>query len=387
MPRFLFAVIIILVFVACGVVVYLATVRSVTPLPNVSQVTSQYDPTVPPKINTETVISNLDHPWDIAFLPDGKALFTQRSGSINSINGASYISIAKVDDVVATGEGGLTGLAIDPGFVNNRWIYTCYNTASDIRVVRWKIIGDLGGVADKQPIVTGMPVSSGGRHSGCRMAFDKEAVLWIGTGDTAKGSAPQDPKSLGGKVLRVDRNGNPINGNLGAPFDPRIYSYGHRNLQGIAFLDVPRGDIIGYSAEHGSYIDDEVNPLKKGNFGWGPDAAYTEQGIPMTDKKKFPDAIEPSWKSGEPTQAPSGLTEVKGEQWQSWNGTLAMAMLKAQHLKILTLNDNGQVVKEEKILENKGRLRDVQQAPDGSLYVSTDNGQNKDEIIRLTPQY
>lgn len=339
-----------------------------------------------PEFDTQAVLSNLDRPWDIAFLPDGSPIFTERGGTLNIIKGTSRSVFARISDVSSEGEGGLTGLAVDPDFAKNRYIYTCYNTASDIQVVRWKTNDDISAISDKQPIVTNIPSSPGGRHSGCRMAFGPDGFLWIGTGDAAKASHPQDPRSLGGKILRVSRDGKGAADNLPAPFDDRVYSYGHRNTQGIAFIANPSGDRIGYSAEHGSSVDDEVNELRKGNFGWDPDAAYTEANIPMTDKKKFPDAIDAIWNSGDPTQAPSGLIQIHGEEWSAWNGMLAMAMLKAQHLKILTLDSSGKVIKEEKVLTDRGRLRDVQQAPDGSLYVTTDNGEGKDQIIRLTPK-
>lgn len=198
-------------------------------------------------------------------------------------------------------------------------------------------------------------------------------------------SAPQNPKNLAGKILRVDREGKAAPGNLGAPFDDRIYSYGHRNTQGIAFLPSLRGDAVGYSAEHGSTIDDEINVLKKGNFGWDPDVAYTERGVPMTDMQKFPDATEATWRSGSPTQAPSGMAVLSGEKWKGWNGALAVAMLKDQCLEIILLDEAGKVSKDLRILTEYGRLRDVEQAPDGTLYISTDNGGNKDKIIRVVP--
>ena len=161
----------------------------------------------------------------------------------------------------------------------------------------------------------------------------------------------------------MDRDGKGAAGNMTAPFDERIYSYGHRNTQGITFVDPPIGDIIGYSAEHGSSIDDEINPLARGNFGWAPDTGYTEFNIPMTDKVKFPDAIDAIWSSGTPTQAPSGLTQIQGEKWLAWDGMLAMAMLKDQHLKIITLDSNGKLVKEEKIITDKGEAARCRTCP------------------------
>lgn len=343
-----------------------------------------------PELNIETVLEGLDHPWDIAFLPDDTLLFTERKGMLSMLREGKKVPIATIPDVRSVVEGGLLGLAVDPDFDDNRFIYTCYNSQGiDIRVVRWKLSANTTALEDRKDIITDIPSNYGGRHSGCRMAFGPDGYLWIGTGDSAQNGlnpqTPQNPKSLGGKIVRVDRDGKAAPDNLGAPFDSRVYSYGHRNTQGIAFLTEPLNGIIGFSAEHGSTIDDEVNPLKKGNFGWDPDIAYTEKNISMTDKVKFTDAIDPTWRSGTPTQAPSGLAAVAGRQWKAWEGSLAVAMLKGQHLKFLTLSDTGIVAKEDKIMTDRGRLRDVQQGPDGSLYVSTDNG-NNDKIIKLTPK-
>jgi len=218
--------------------------------------------------------------------------------------------------------------------------------------------------------------------------FGPDENLWIGTGDAAKTSNPQDVNSLAGKVLLVDRNGRkPGEGPLkerGAQ-DSRIFSYGHRNIQGITFVSNPKNGVIGYTAEHGSDIDDEINPLVVGNFGWEPNEGYSESGVPMTDKKKFPNAIDAFWSSGNSTIAPSGIASISGKQWKSWDGALALAVLKDKYLKILTMKDDGTKDKEFSILAEYGRLRDVEQAPDGSLYITTDNGEEKDVILRVTP--
>ena len=345
--------------------------------------------TDPPAYTVEPVIDGLDHPWDVAFLPDGRLIYTERSGKISTLKNGIVTQIAAIADVKTSGEGGLMGLAVDPDFTKNRLLYTCYTSSGDIRVVRWKLGEGDGELADKKLIVTGIFSGAGNRHQGCRIAFGPDSYLWIGTGDAAsagqKPQTPQNPKSLAGKILRVDREGKAALGNMGAPFDERIYSYGHRNTQGIAFLPSAHGDVLGYSVEHGSSIDDEINVLKKGNFGWDPDIAYTERNVPMTDKGKYPDAIEPTWRSGSPTQAPSGIAVLHGEKWKGWNGALAVAMLKDQCLEIILLDEASKVTKDLRILTEYGRLRDVEQAPDGSLYISTDNGGNKDKIFRVVP--
>jgi glucose/arabinose dehydrogenase len=347
-----------------------------------------------PQLEVNTVLSGLSHPWDVGFLPDGQLIFTERQGQISLLRDGKKTVLYEIPDVKVIGEGGLLGLAVDPQFAQNRYIYACFNSTNlsdvgiDVRVVRWKVNGSTTGLESRNDIITNMPSAGAGRHSGCRLAFGPDGYLWIGTGDAAQNHAgilpPQDPKNLGGKILRVDRDGRAVPGNLGGAFDDRIYSYGHRNVQGIAFLPQALNGVVGFNAEHGPDADDEINPLSSGNFGWDPGAGYNEQ-VPMTDKQKFPNAIEAVWKSGVPTQAPSGLAVVTGTRWQAWNGALAVAMLKAQHLKILRFDGNGKIINEDKIITDKGRLRAAHMGPDGSLYITTDNG-NDDAIIRLTPK-
>lgn len=353
-----------------------------TPVPTRHTVKS----TEAPIFVTETVLGGLSHPWDIAFLPDKTMLFSQRAGTLSRYADGKVALVSRIADVNAAGEGGLLGLALDPKFNSNRYVYTCFNSTKggpDVRVVRWQLTPAVDALTDRTDIVTGIPANKSGRHSGCRLAFGPDGYIWIGTGDAAIAKNPQDPKSLGGKVLRVDRDGKAAPGNAGGAFDARIYSYGHRNVQGLVFLPKQLGGVSGYSVEHGSSIDDELNVLTKGNFGWDPDPAYTEANIPMTNTTKFPDAIAAAWKSGTPTQAPSGATAITGAQWKAWQGSIAIAMLKAEHLKILSLDNAGAVTTEVKVLTDRGRLRTVVEGPDGALYIATDNGSG-DQIIKVT---
>lgn len=359
------------------------------PIKNDVQPTQPQPIKVAPTLSYEVLVSQRDHIWDIGFLPTGEMLFTERAGHVIVYSNGQEKIISKIADVLSLGgEGGLLGLEVDPLFSQNRYIYTCLNSkAGDIRVVRWKVKANvLDGLEDRNDIITGIPATSGGRHSGCRVKFGIDGYLWIGTGDSAQNDIiPQSPTSLGGKILRTDRDGRAAPGNLGGQFDPRIFSYGHRNTQGLAFYKQPELGVVGVSTEHGSYIDDEVNLLVHGNFGWSPGPGYNELGVSMTDKQRFPNAIEAIWSSGNPTQAPSGATFLYGEKWQLWEGWLAVAMLKAKHLKILHLQEN-KVVEEIKMFEGEfGRLRAVTIGPDQALYISTDNSGN-DKIIKIIPK-
>lgn len=273
------------------------------------------------------------------------------------------------------------GLEVDPSFSDNGHIYLCTTSSAgaetDVRVIRLTMrTPDGGAVLDREDIVTGMPYSTG-RHSGCRPRFGPDGFLWVGTGDAAIGTTPQDDDSLGGKVLRIDRDGNAAPGN---PGEYRWYSKGHRNIQGMAF----RSDGLGMSAEHGPDVDDEINRLVPGNFGWDPVPGYNES-VPMTDLDKFPDAIEAVWSSGAPTLALSGATFIEGDAWGDWDGVLAVATLKAQHLHIYLMDAEGRVTGERRVIDDEGRLRSPRQGPDGLLYITTDGGSGGGKVLRVTP--
>lgn len=339
-----------------------------------------------PKLATEVLVNGKDNIWDIDFLSANEMIFTERNGTVSAKVGDNIRSLVKISDVAVRGEGGLMGLAVDPDFSNNRYIYTCFNsTSGDVRVVRWKVNAGVTALEDQNAILTGMPANLSGRHSGCQLAFGPDGYLWVGSGDSAQNDfIPQSPTSLGGKILRIDRGGKAAPGNLGGDFDPRIFSYGHRNTQGLAFFDMPIKDVLGVSIEHGSYQDDELNPLKPGNFGWSPGVNYNELGVPMTDKSRFPDAVDSIWSSGEPTIAPSGAAVLKGKNWKAWEGFVVTAVLKAKHLRLFEINADLKLIKQIEMFKDEfGRLRAATLGPDGALYVSTDNGSD-DKIIKIS---
>ncbi|UCF47548.1 MAG: PQQ-dependent sugar dehydrogenase [Myxococcales bacterium] len=335
------------------------------------------------RLEVEDFILGLDKPWDIAWLPNGTVLVTERPGRLNAYvvgTGAEPV-VMPISDVVARGEGGVMGLEVDPDFASNGYVYVCTTSnaggASDVRLVRLTLRTPNGdAIVDRRDIVTGMPYSTG-RHSGCRPRFGPDGFLWVGTGDAAIGTTPQNDDSLGGKVLRIDRDGNAASDNLGGF---RWYSKGHRNIQGMAF----RSDGLGMSAEHGPSVDDEVNLLVPGNFGWDPVPGYTES-VPMTDFDKFPDAVGAVWSSGSPTLALAGATFVEGNAWGDWNGVLVVATLKAEHLHIYFVDSEGTVTGEARAIDDEGRLRTPRQGPDGLLYVTTDGGGGSGKVLRVTP--
>ena len=332
----------------------------------------------PPTLTVTPVATGLEIPWDLGFLPSGELLFTERPGRINALVSGQKRLLATPTDVYATGEGGMTGLAIDPSFATNRRIYTCYNTSpSEVKIVVWTVDAAVTSLTRVGTLLGGLPAISSGRHSGCRPRVGPDGFLWVGTGDAATGTNPQDINSLGGKVLRIDRfTGAAAPGNPGGA---RWYTRGHRNVQGLAFRP---GSGAAFSVEHGSDRDDELNRLIAGaNYGWNPVPGYNES-VPMT----FAGGQPAVWSSGVPTIATSGATFLTGTQWRDWNGRLAIATLKGSHLRIMALDEAGNTTFSQALtLTGYGRLRTPMQGPDGSLYVTTSNGGGNDQILKVTP--
>jgi glucose/arabinose dehydrogenase len=341
-------------------------------------------PTAAPILSTSVLLSGLDIPWDLAFTPDGTLIFDERNnGRLSAVVGGVRRTLATVTDHYAQSESGLLGIAVDPAFTTNRRIFMCqsFRTSGgpvDVRVYPWTVAGDYSSATRGAPIVTGLPVNAG-RHNGCRLRFGSDGMLWIGTGDAAVGTNPQDLNSLGGKVLRVvPSTGAAAPGN---PFGTRVYEYGHRNIQGLALRP---GTSQMFSVEHGSDRDDEVNLLRSGaNSGWDPVPGYNE-AVPMTDLNKYPAASVAVWSSGFPTLATSGATFLTGSQWKTYNGALAVACLKASELRMFFLDGAGALVGQEVALTGFGRMRSPAQGPDGRLYITTSNGGGADKIVVVT---
>jgi aldose sugar dehydrogenase len=355
-----------------------------------------------PTLNLDTnYVNGLDRPWDLAFLPSGTLLYTENdratiSAYVNS--GEPRRVLGTIAGVDTSGEGGLMGLAVDPDFATNRFLYFCVSNLSPSgnRVVRTTLDPNLPSgtaLSAPTPIITGM--AHQGFHDGCRLRFQpgaSPAALFVTMGDAAVGSAPQDPESLNGKILRVQTDGSPYPSNPffdGGVNKARIFTFGHRNPQGIAFR--PGLNTI-YSVEHGPDRNDEVNWLGPGaNGGWNPVPGYN-QGVTMTDLVKYPNAMRPVWRSGDGgTIAPSGATFLSGSQWKALDGALAVAVLKGSQLRLMYLDGPGNVTGSTAILHNGVRLRSVVEGPDGALYISTDQrnasttSTPQDQIWRIVP--
>jgi glucose/arabinose dehydrogenase len=327
--------------------------------------------TGPVRVETSVVASGLEAPWDLVFTPDGDALVTERDSSrLLSVNAAGNVEELQQLPENGTGEGGLLGLALSPDYENDGYVYAYYTTDVDNRVTRFRL-GE-----DPEPILTGIPVMT--YHNGGRIAFGPDGNLYVGTGDAGDTSTSQNLDSYGGKILRITPEGGvpPDNPFQNSP----IYSYGHRNVQGLAWD--ARGQL--YATEFGQNRLDEVNVIQPGgNYGW-PN---------VEGEGGSPDYVDPisTWSTDE--ASPSGAEILKSGAIPQWEGDFFMAALRGQRLWRLDLDENGNLIETEPLLQAEaGRLRHVAQAPDGSLWVLTSNRDGRgnpvpddDRILRLAP--
>jgi glucose/arabinose dehydrogenase len=345
-------------------------------------------------LTVSSVMSGLDHPWDVAFAADGTMFVTERSGRLLVRTTSGVVQAMSVDmsDLWVASETGLMAVEVDPDFMSNRRLYTCQGSTDGnltVQVVAWQVATSYASatrVAD--PLVGGVDGTSG-RHGGCQLRTDRSGALFVSTGDAATGTNPQSLDSLNGKVLRVDRfTGQGLPGN---PFfaqggnRARIYTYGHRNVQGVAIRDAT-GEM--WSVEHGTDRDDEVNRLVPGgNYGWDPIPGYDES-TPMTDLAKFPGAVRAEWSSGFPTIAPSSAAFLRGSGWGSYEGALAVSVLKDQHLRLMSFDAGGRFLGATippELDHVYGRLRGAELGPGGVLFVTTDNGGGQDQVLAVAP--
>lgn len=336
------------------------------------------------RIKVETVVNGLDHPWGLAFLPDGRILVTERPGRLRLISKAGVLSepLAGVPKVFAQGQGGLLDVALDPDFKSNRLVYLSYSEpggdGASTAVARGRL-GDTG-IENVEVIFRQLPKVDGPNHFGSRLVFAPDGKLFVTLGERFKFTPAQDLSNHLGKIVHINPDGsvpqdNPFVGRKDAR--PEIWSYGHRNVQGAA-IHPKTGKL--WENEFGPMGGDELNIPEPGrNYGW-PVVSwgkhYDGTAIPEPPTHpEFADAIY-HWT---PVISPSGMTFYTGEAIPGWRDNLLIGGLSSQAIIRLTL-DGERVAAEERIPMGE-RIRDVVQAPDGSVYALTDEDDGK--ILRL----
>jgi glucose/arabinose dehydrogenase len=318
----------------------------------------------------ETVATGLEAPWELAFLPDGRALLTERPGRVRLLSRDLRLQpepVAQVD-VAAIEEGGLLGLAVDPRFARNRFVYLYRTTEDDNEVVRYRFVG--GRLEEDGVILRG--IAAGPIHDAGRIHFGPDGRLYVPTGDAGQDTLAQDRGSLNGKVLRMDPE--EYRGEGGRP---EVFSLGHRNPQGFDWQ--PRTGRL-YASEHGPDGDDEMNLLRKGaNYGW-PEARGADHDGFTAPLAVYTAAI-----------APSGATFVS-QPGSAWSGDFLVGCLIGEQVRRLSF-DGSRVTRNEPLFEGDfGRIRTVVEGPDGALYLLTSNRDGRgtpregdDRVLRVVP--
>ena len=342
------------------------------------------------RIRAVTLTDDLDHPWGLAFLPDGRMLVTERVGRLRIVspNGTLSDPIAGVPEVYAEGQGGLLDVALAPDFAQSRMIYLSFAEPGDggggTSVARARLGESENRLENVQVIFRQQPKVGGGAHFGSRLVFARDGTLFITTGDRQNRPFVQDLSKLQGKVIRIRPDGtippdNPFVHRSGAR--PEIWSYGHRNMQGAA-LHPETGQL--WTVEHGARGGDELNAPKAGrNYGWpvityGVD--YSGARIGEGQRKEGMEQPVHYW---DPSIAPSGLMFYTGDKFPNWKGNAFVGALGFQLVARLEL-DGERVRSEERLLEGYGqRIRAVVQGPDGYIYLLTDDDDGR--IVRLEP--
>ncbi len=294
--------------------------------------------------------TGLSVPWAIAFLPGGDALVTERDTArlLRVTPAGKVTAVGKVPGVSPAGEGGLLGVAVSPSYARDHWVFLYYSAQSENRIVRFRYDGGTG-IGGVRVLVKGIP--RGPIHNGGRLAFGPDHLLYASTGETGRGGLSQDRSSLGGKILRMTLDGRPAPGN---PFGTLVYTYGHRNVQGLAWDSQGRM----YATEFGQDRFDEVNRITAGHdYGWP-----VVEGFGGDRKKYTPPLL--TWTTAE--ASPSGLAYDHGSLWAG--------ALGGRRLWQVPLSSSGAAGRPQAHFTGRyGRLRAVVTAPDGSLWVSTSN--------------
>lgn len=334
----------------------------------------------------KVLTKDLKSPWGIAALPDGRLLITEKKGSMRIVRISGEIGdpIDNIPEVFSGGQGGLLGLAIDPDFSSNRMVYWAFSEPLKDKknltaVAKGRLSADEKRFEDVRVIYRATPSYDGSLHFGSRIVFDKQGYMFVSTGERSdKVTRPQaqDLNSALGKIVRITKEGKPAPGNpfAGNPnARPEIYTYGNRNVQGLAFHPAT-GEL--WENEYGPRGGDEINIVKPGkNYGWPVityGIEYTGEKIGNAIQKK--EGMEQPVYYWDPVISPSGMTFYKGSQIPEWKNNLFIGALSGMHICRLVIKNN-KVVGEERLLADQDqRFRDVIEGIDGALYAVTDQG-------------
>lgn len=326
----------------------------------------------------EIVVSELSIPWGFTFLPDSSMLITEKTGELIHFKNGTKKSIGGLPEIYVRGQGGLMDIILHPNYKDNGWIYFSYassdgkSNGGNTTIARAKLNGD--NLTNLQVLYKASPNSTRGQHFGSRLVFDKDGYLYFTIGDRGnRDENPQDITRDCGKVYRLNDDGTIPKDN---PFidvtnaKKAIYSYGHRNPQGMTLH--PKTNEI-WTHEHGPKGGDEINIIKAGNnYGW-PVISYgvNYSGTKFTEITKK-EGMEQPLHYWVPSIAPSGMAFINSDNYGDWKGNLLVGSLKFQYLDMCTL-EGKKVIKEERLLEGLGRVRCVEQGPDGYIYVGIEN--------------
>ncbi len=341
------------------------------------------------RFTLETVATGFEHPWGLAFLPDGRLLVTERSGRLNLVDprDGKRTRIGGVPEVVARRQGGLLDVVLHPAFADNGLVYLTWagqhGRGLATHVGHGRLDGDR--LVDFKVIFRADPPLSSGQHFGSRIVFDRDGFMFVTIGDHGERDSAQDRNTHMGTVIRLKDDGsvpddNPFVGVNGARAE--IFSYGHRNPQGMALH--PDTGVV-WLHEHGPRGGDEINIPKAGaNFGWPKVTHGREYFGPSIGPGHPQPGVESPLHHWTPSIAPSGMTFYTGDRFPQWRGDLFAGALAGQHVARVRFDENNRVVEEERLLEDLGwRIRDIRSGPDGYLYLLPDRPDAA--LVRLVP--
>jgi len=345
-------------------------------------------------LKVETVVTGLDMPWATAFLPDGRLLVTERTGKLRLVKDGKIDpkEITGLPKLLYKGQGGLLDVVLHPDYAKNGWIYISYSSpkaagepgddgGANTAMLRAKLKDHA--LTDVQILFKALPNVKSNPHFGGRIIFDNKGYVFLSLGERGQMEKAQDLSKDQGKIIRLHEDGkvpadNPFVKTEGAK--PEIWSYGHRNPQGLVIN--PTTGVI-WEHEHGPQGGDELNIVEKGkNYGWPLITYGIDYDNSIISKDTAKTGLEQPVLYWKPSIAPCGMAFITSEKFKDWKGDLLVGSLKFNYLQHLVIKDN-KVVKKEIIFEKIGRVRDVRQGPDGNIYVVVEDSGS---ILKISPK-